>query len=154
MSAFTSQDNILDSVFLVTAFTLGEAAFGIEARLVQEVVRPGEVTPVHGAPSDVVGIRNLRGRIVTVLDGAAHLGLGAVETGPDNRILIMEREGEPYGLLVDAVTDALALDRGRLDSPPSSMDPIIREHLCGVWREEGRLTAILDPEALFRSEEA
>jgi chemotaxis signal transduction protein len=47
---------------LVTGFTLGDAAFGVDARLVQEVVKVGELTRVHGAPADVVGIRNLRGR--------------------------------------------------------------------------------------------
>ena len=144
------RDETAADVLLVTGFTLGEAAFGIEARLVQEVVKVGEVTPVHGAPSGVTGIRNLRGRVVTVVDTAAHLGLGMVEPGPDNRLLIMEREGESYGFLVDAVTDALALDRARMGSPPSSMDPALRDRLCGVWHEAGRLTAILEPEELFR----
>lgn len=135
---------------LVTGFTLGDASFGVDARLVQEVVKVGELTPVHGAPSGVVGIRNLRGRIVTVVDMAAHLNLGHVESGPETRLLIMEHQGEFYGFLVDAVTDAIAMDEKRIGKPPASLEPALRSLLIGVWREGQTLTAILDPQALFK----
>jgi len=70
------RDESADDGLLVTGFTLGESAFGIEARLVQEVVKVGEVTPVHGAPSGVTGIRNLRGRVVTDIEMPRLSGLG------------------------------------------------------------------------------
>lgn len=135
---------------LVTGFTVGDASFGIDARLVLEVVKVGEVTPVHGAPPGVAGIRNLRGRIVTVVDMATHLGLGCVDNGPETRLLIMERHGEPFGFLVDAVTDAIALDVEHLGPPPAGMDQSLRSRLIGVWREGAILTAIIDAEALFK----
>ncbi len=138
---------------LVTGFKLGAAFFGVDARLVQEVVKVGNLTRVHDAPLGVVGIRNLRGRIVTVVDLATHLDLGNVEIGPDTRLLIMEHQGESYGFLVDAVTDAIVLDEERIDVPPASMDPTLRGRLRGVWREEERLTAILHSQALFQWEE-
>jgi purine-binding chemotaxis protein CheW len=138
---------------LVTGFTLGKADFGVDARLVQEVVKVGELTYVHDAPPGVVGIRNLRGRIVTVMDMATHLNLGSVEIGPETRLLIMEYQGESYGFLVDAVTDAIALDEEHINVPPASLDPALRGRLRGVWRETDRLTAILDPQALFQWEE-
>ncbi|MCC6490961.1 MAG: chemotaxis protein CheW [Candidatus Hydrogenedentes bacterium] len=147
------QDEASDGM-LVTGFRLGEAAFGVDARLVQEVVKVGEITRVHDAPPGVVGIRNLRGRIVTVVDMASHLDLGDVEEGPDTRLLIMEHQGESYGFLVDAVTDAIALDEGLVGAAPASLDPALRNRLRGVWREGDRLTAILDPRALFQWDDA
>jgi purine-binding chemotaxis protein CheW len=138
---------------LVTGFTLGASDFGVDARLVQEVVKVGEITRVHDAPSGVIGIRNLRGRIVTVVDMAIHLDLGSVEIGPETRLLIMEHQGESYGFLVDAVTDAIALDVERIGVPPASLDPALRSRLQGIWREADKLTAILDPQALFQWEE-
>ncbi len=134
---------------LLTGFSLGDASFGVDARLVQEVVKVGEVTRVHGAPPGVTGIRNLRGRIVTVVDMAEHLGLGTVDINTESRLLIMERLNESFGFLVDAVTDALSLDEGLIGAPPANMDPVLRGRLRGVWREGDRLTTILDPEALF-----
>lgn len=138
---------------LVTGFSLGAAAFGVDARMVLEVVKVGELTPVHAAPTGVVGIRNLRGRIVTVVDMAVHLGLGCVETGPETRLLIMEHQGESYGFLVDTVTEAMALDADCITPPPPSLDPALRSRLRGVWRDADRITAILDPQALFQWEE-
>jgi purine-binding chemotaxis protein CheW len=138
---------------LVTGFALGAAAFGVDARMVLEVVKVGDLTPVHGAPRGVVGIRNLRGRIVTVVDMAVHLDLGSVDIGPETRLLIMEHQGEPYGFLVDTVTEAIALDAECIVSPPASLDPALRARLRGVWREADRITAILDPQALFQWEE-
>jgi purine-binding chemotaxis protein CheW len=138
---------------LVTGFTLGEALFGVDAHLVQEVVKVGDITRVHNAPASVVGIRNLRGRIVTVVDMAVHLNLGSVVIGTESRLLIMEHQGEPYGFLVDSVADAIALDEGHIDAPPASLAQHIRSRLRGVWRENEKLTAILDPQTLFEWQE-
>jgi purine-binding chemotaxis protein CheW len=139
---------------LITGFTVSDASFGVDARLVLEVVKVGDLTQVHGAPRDVVGLRNLRGRIVTVVDMATHLGLGSVEIGPDSRLLIMESHGESFGFLVEAVTDALSIELSGLGTPPASLDPVLRGRLLGVWREGERLTAVLDPAVLFRWEES
>src|SRR3954447_8460328 len=65
----------------------GEGVFGIDATLIQEVVMVGELTPVRHAPEYVAGIRNLRGRIITVIDLCVRLDLGNVEVGPESRIL-------------------------------------------------------------------
>jgi purine-binding chemotaxis protein CheW len=145
-------DGETTGTLLVTGFTLGTSSYGVDAHRVQEVVKVGELTRVHGAPRGVVGIRNLRGRIVTVVDMATHLDLGTVTPGPESRLLIMEHLGESYGFLVDAVTEANELSEDRLGVPPASLDPALRARLRGVWRKEGTLTAILDTDALFQWE--
>ena len=144
----------LDDGLLITAFMLGEATFGVNARLVQEVVKVGDLTCVHHAPTAVVGIRNLRGRIITVVDLAVRLELGCATLGPDARLLIMEGQGEPIGFLVDTVIDAIAVTAERITPPPVSIAPALRRSLRGIWREGDRLIAILDPPALFAWDEA
>lgn len=144
----------LDDGLLITAFMLGDATFGVNARLVQEVVKVGELTCVHHAPAAVVGIRNLRGRIVTVVDLAVRLELGCATVGPDARLLIMEGQGEPIGFLVDTVTDAIAVTEDQIAPPPASIEPALRRNLRGIWREGDRLIAILDPPALFEWDDA
>ena len=134
---------------LLACFRIGNANFGVDARLVQEVVKSGEITTVHDAPPEVVGIRNLRGRIITVIDLAAHLDLGQVETGPGTKMLIMEHLGESYGFLVDAVTEAFAMDEKQIAESPPNLDPVLRERLLGVWRDHDELTAILDSSKIF-----
>ena len=136
--------------FLVSCFMLGESSFGLDARLVQEVVKVGELTVVRGAPTDVVGIRNLRGRIVTVIDMAASLGLGKVDAGGQGvRLLIIENRGEAYGFMVDSVTDAVELEEKHITAPPANMYQSLCDRLLGVWRDKDTLSALIDPEKLF-----
>jgi purine-binding chemotaxis protein CheW len=147
--------NQTEDAALITGFKLNSATFGVDARLVMEVVKVGELTPVHGAPRGVKGIINLRGHIVTVVDLSEQLGLGKVLTTPDTRLLIMEDEGESYGFMVDSVTDSFAIDEGNMEAPPSSINPSIRTCLLGVYRKGDDLTAIINPKTLFNlTEEA
>lgn len=134
---------------LVATFHLCEGLFGVGAGQVQEVVRMGDLTPVHRAPRYVVGIRNLRGRIVTVIDLAVRLGLGAVDARPQNRILIVESHGEPVGLLVESVADTIAVDQGEVVPPPPNVNGVQSQYLSGVIRSGERLVALLALDAVL-----
>ncbi len=110
----------------------------------------GEITPVRHAPDFVAGIRNLRGRIITVIDLAVRLGIGSVEIGPESRILIADWKGEPVGLLVDRVADAdcpcAGRSRARLHR---TCNGVQMQKLLGVFRSGERLAALLDPAAIL-----
>jgi purine-binding chemotaxis protein CheW len=137
---------------LIATFILGQSLFGVQAAHVQEVVRVGELTPVHHAPAYVVGIRNLRGRIVTVIDLAVRLGLGTVAPGADNRILIVESQNEPVGLLVDAVADTELVTDGNVLPPPPNINGVQSQNLTGVCRQGERLVALLELDAVLEIE--
>jgi len=156
---FTSQNSHLttpnsqpstDDTLLVATFLLGDAAFGIGAAQVQEVVRLGDITPVHHAPPYVVGIRNLRGRIVTVIDLRVRLNLGVAEAGADSRILIVDWQGEPIGLLVDSVADTISANVADITPPPPNVNGIQSRNLRGVCRSGERLVALLDPSPVLQ----
>jgi purine-binding chemotaxis protein CheW len=141
-------DGRTDDALLVITFLLGDAAFGISAAHVQEVARLGSITPVHHAAFEVVGIRNLRGRIVTVIDLRTRLGLGSVCPGAENRILIVESLGEPIGLLVDCVADTISISPGQILPPPANVPGSQGRNLVGVCHSGERLIALLDPGAV------
>ena len=130
--------------YLLATFLLGEATFGVRAEEVQEVVRPGKITRVHNAPAYVVGIRNLRGRIVTVIDLAMRLALGQVDVGSETRILIMDWQGEPVGLMVDQIADIISVSADGIEPPPANVHGVRARNLRGVCRSNERLAAILD----------
>jgi purine-binding chemotaxis protein CheW len=138
---------------LVAAFLLGGAAYGVDARQVQEVVKPGEITHVHRAPPGVVGIRNLRGRIVTVIDLRVSLELGRVDPSQDNRVLIVDAHGETTGLLVDAVEDAFSTTVEEMSPPPPNLPRAQGRCVQGVCRSGSRLVSLLDLGVLLESDE-
>lgn len=129
---------------LVATFLLGQAAFGVDTADIQEVVRIGDITPVRHAPKYVVGIRNLRGRIVTVIDLRTRLELGRVGPTEESRILIVEAQGEPIGMLVDQVADTLTVPVAEITPPPPNVHGVQSRNLRGVCRGGGRLVALLD----------
>ena len=136
---------------LVATFHLGSDGgfFGIDATLIQEVVMVGELTPVRHAPEFVAGIRNLRGKIITVIDLCARLGIGMVEIDSESRILIADWKGEPVGLLVDQVADAVAIGADLLEPSPPNLHGIQMQKLLGVFRSGERLAALLDLAAVL-----
>ena len=137
---------------LAATFFLGQAAFGVDTAQIQEVVRVGVLTPVRHAPAYVVGIRNLRGRIVTVIDLRARLNLGRLAAHPENRILIVEDRGEPIGLLVDRVADTLEIGASDLQPAPPNLNGVQGGHLQGICRGSQRMVALLDLASVLQTE--
>jgi len=154
MTASATTRPEVEEELLTATFYLGEdGLFAIDAILIQEVVVLGELTPVRHAPDFVAGIRNLRGRIITVIDLSARLGIGSVEIGPESRVLIADWKGEPVGLLVDRVADAIALEPGSLEAAPSNVHGVQKQKMRGVFRSGQRLVALLDPAAVLNPDD-
>jgi purine-binding chemotaxis protein CheW len=148
MTTKSSEQHAGDAL-LVATFFLGDGTFGLDTALIQEVVMEGEVTPVHHAPKYVAGIRNLRGRIVTVIDLRLRLELPPGCAGPESRILIADWNGEPVGLLVDRVDDTIEVGAGDLLPSPANQYGVQMQKLLGVFRSGEHLAALLDPVAIL-----
>lgn len=134
---------------LVSTFFLGDAAFGLDTAQVQEVVRVGDITPVHHAPGFVLGVMNLRGRIATVIDLGVKLELERTEIDENSRIFIVDWQGEQIGLLVDQVSDAIAVDQADLKPPPENVRSIQGRQFRGIFHADGQLVALLDMAAVL-----
>ena len=130
---------------LLSTFMLEEAAFGLEAATIQEIVKTGEIAKVYNAPAFVLGIRNLRGRIITVIDLAVRLGLRTEGSpiGEDSRLLIAEWRGESIGLLVDRVADTVVAEKHEVAPPPPDLNGIPSRLLWGVYQGHGKVVALL-----------
>lgn len=147
-----SSETVSEDTLLVSVFRLGGAMFGIPAAQIQEVVQMGSLTPVRHAPPFIIGIRNLRGRIVTVIDLRARLELGEADRGLDSRILIVDSEGELVGLLVDRVDDIVFLREEDMSPPPSNLGALKEKALRGVYRSTHGLVTLLDHNPILEAD--
>jgi purine-binding chemotaxis protein CheW len=146
---FESSQMSLDAQRLAVACFVGSALFGVDAEPVQEIVRVGHITPVHHAPEYVVGIMNLRGRIVTVIDLGLKLELERTNITPESRILIVEWKGEQVGLLIEQEGGVVAVDRSTMRTPPENVRGVHSTLLEGVFLTDGHLMALLDLTAVL-----
>ena len=128
------------------SFRLGEQLYATPLAQVSEVIRDGELTPVPGAPSDLLGIRHLRGRIVPVLDGRRRLGLPEAEPGneADARLVMLAYGSHLVGVRVDAVGDMVSLDAAQIAPPPPGRAEREDDPVQGVLPWQGGFVALLD----------
>jgi purine-binding chemotaxis protein CheW len=131
-------------------FHLASQSYAAPLTQVSEVIRDGDVTPVPGAAGDLLGVRQLRGRIVPVMDGCLRLGLaGNGDESPRRRIVVLSHRGHLVGLRVDAVGDLLDVTAEPLPAPPGRTarenDPIE-----GVVPWQGGFVALLDVRRMCR----
>lgn len=129
--------------------TVGEDLFGLPIGRVHDVFKPASVTPVPLAPPEVVGLLNLRGRVVTALCLRRRLGLPAPANGSKGMAVGLEMGGETFGLVVDAVGEVLHPSPDTYEAVPSNLDPRWRDLTVGVHRLDGRLLVVLDVDALL-----
>lgn len=95
---------------LVCVFQASDAYYALEAEQVIEVNRYEAPTKVHHAPPELLGLMNLRGRILTMLDVSVILGGAKVVPGPECRMLVLEQGGENYALLVERVEGVFEIE--------------------------------------------
>jgi len=94
---------------------VGDNRFGVDAATVQDVFHPRGLTPVPTAAAEVVGILNLRGRIVTAICARRRLGMAdRCDGAPEPKAVGTEIGGDAYGLIVDDVEDVLRLDEAEM----------------------------------------
>jgi purine-binding chemotaxis protein CheW len=108
---------------------------------VVEVVRMAALTPAPGGPGQVLGLLDLRGRVVPVMDLRTRLGQAEGESGLSTPICVVEAGGRAFGLVADAVTDVRPLS-GPVERPEGTP---AGSPVAGVTHVGGRLVSVLDP---------
>lgn len=144
-----SNTNIATDTWL--GFELAGQSYAVPLARVQEIIRPEPETPVPGAPTDVAGIINLRGNIVTVLDGRRRLGLdaGGATEAPGQRLVIFRNTSGDVGMRIDVLRDVLELDtRDMLPPLPGGTARRSNDPVVGTLYVEDRFIALLDPSRL------
>lgn len=129
--------------------SLGGQLCGIDVGIVRDVLGELPIARVPLAPEAVAGSLNLRGRIVTAIDLRRRLGLPPRPGTARPMSVVVDRQGELYSLLVDAVGEVLALPRAGLEEQPPTLDATWRLASRGVHRLEGRLMVVLDAARLL-----
>jgi len=123
---------------------IGGELIGLPILRVQDVFIPESPTRVPLAPPEIAGVLNLRGRIVTVVDMRARLGLPRNEDGKPPMAVGVDLRGESYGLLIDQIGEVLKLSDEGCEENPVNLDPRMAKLAGGVHRLDGQLMVVLD----------
>ena len=150
------QGNNLSSQQYVT-FSLGEELFGVEVTRTREIMSVTPVTKVPQTPSYLLGVINLRGQVVPVVDMRLKLGLPAGEETEDTCIIVVEVQvdGEPIvvGALADAVREVLELRRDQIEPAPRLGTRLNTAFITGMGKVDEQFLILLNIDRVFNADE-
>ena len=146
-------ENVDDSIIQWVTFRLENEKYGIKVMQVQEVLRMTEIAPVPGAPHYVIGIINLRGNVVTVIDTRRRFGLPDVDSDDETRIVIVEANNNVVGILVDSVAEVVDLKMSEIETAPNVGNDESSKYIQGVSSRDDELLILVDVDKLLSDEE-
>lgn len=151
--AEVQKDNVNDEVLQWVTFQLEEETYGINVMQVREVLRYTEIAPVPGAPDYVLGIINLRGNVVTVIDTRSRFGLVQADATDNSRVIVIEAESQVVGIMVDSVAEVVYLRTSEIDTTPSVGTDESAKFIQGVSNRNGNLLILVDLNKLLSDDE-
>ena len=147
------EENKDDNVIQWVTFHIDNEVYGITVMQVMEVLRYVDLTPVPGAPDYVLGIINLRGNVVTVIDTRKRFSLPSKEIDDLCRIVIIEAEGQVLGMLVDCVAEVVYLKESEIETAPNVGNEESSRFIQGVHSNGDSLLILVDVNKLLTGEE-
>jgi len=139
-------------------FALGDERFAIPVDQVQEVVEFGHVTKVPNAPDYMLGIINLRGRVLPLLDTKLKLGLPATALSQKSRIMVLDLQLEDdknlqIGAMVDLAREVIEISENEIQDAPEFEDLKSSAPITGIVNKQGDITMIMDITRVFSTTE-
>ncbi len=125
------------------SLTIGSEEFGLPLTSVREVIALPTITPIPFCPSHFLGIINLRGKIIPIIDLRLKFGFKA-NSSPETTVIICEFEDQCLGAVVDSVNSVITADSPDTAEVPSVTDNKLADFIIGVYKTDKRLVLLMN----------
>ena len=153
MSAPDTHEKAQGTSSAYVTFSLADETYAIDVLQVQEVLKLTEIAPVPGVPNYILGIINLRGDVVTVIDARRRMSLPDREPDDASRIVIIDVDNQNVGILVDSVAEVVQISPEAIDPAPAVGNDQTSRFILGVTSTAEGLTILIDLNKLLSEEE-
>ncbi len=133
----------------IVCFTVEKQDFCVEIAHVLEIRGWTSTTALPHAPDYVVGMMNLRGTVLPVVDLSLRLGFGKTEAGERHVIIIAQIDEKVVGFLVDAVSDIITVDEAEMQAPPDVLSARTQAFIRGIHTVDDDLVRAIDVRAVL-----
>jgi purine-binding chemotaxis protein CheW len=133
----------------IIAFRLHDQQFCVRTTAIREIRGWGRATPIPHAPADVIGIMNLRGTVIPIIDLANKLGMKSTEPNERSAIVVAEVRGMAMGLVVDRVSDILTIAEDLLQPVPDISLSSGMRYAEGIIAQPEGMICFLNLESMF-----
>ena len=138
-----SANKMSDSTLELISFEIADQEFCIDISTVREIRCWSPATPMPQTPAYMLGVINLRGLVVPVLDLRNRLGLGRTEPSSRHVIVVIQHDGRVAGLLVDGVQETFQVDSSLLQAPPAMGSVATDRFVDAILPLDGRMLSRL-----------
>lgn len=138
-----------EEVVQLVGFIVGEEEYAIPILNIQEIIKPIEFTRVPSVPDYVLGVFNLRGNVIPLIDLKKKFNLDSSKQTSNTRYIVMKGEENVAGFVIDRLTEAIRIKRNRIDPPPETL---MKEKgmIYGIGKRDDNILTILKVEALLK----
>lgn len=134
-----------DNHFQIVGFSLGKEEFGIDIFSVKEIIRMPTITRVPNSPQFVVGVVNMRGRVIPIIDLCRRFGLPATKMEhSEKKIIVVEHETKTLGLVVDTVREVVSINRSTTEAPPPMVAGIEADYITAIAKFDNKMLILLE----------
>ena len=125
-------------------FQVGTEEYGIEIFKVREIIGMLPITPVPGSPPEMIGVINLRGKVIPVISIRTRFGMPLAEAHPHNVIIVVENRQGEIGIAVDRVAEVARFTEAETEAPPSYGLAVDTTCVAAIGKSQGRIRILLD----------
>ncbi len=135
-------------------FQVAEEEYGIEINAVREIIGTLPITPVPGSPGEMLGVVNLRGKVIPVVSMRVRFGMQPGEPHAENVILVVDGRSGPIGLFADRVKEVANFTEADTEPPPSYGLSVDTTMVKAIGKSQGRIRILLDIQRVLGSTES
>ncbi len=130
-------------------FQIGGETYGVPLLQVQEIRTYTPATRVPNAPDYVLGVMNLRGNIIAVIDARTRFGLPPVPDEQETVVVVAQVQGKIFGLRLDSVSDVMDIPEDSIQPTPPIASEATQKFLSGVVQSDERVVILLNLDEIF-----
>jgi len=151
LNQIQKEHNFMENQIVV--FELSSEYFGVEIAKVESIIKMQPITQMPHVPAFVEGVTNLRGKVLPVIDLRKRFGLPSQEADKHSRIIVVSVEQTEVGMIVDGVSEVLAVPEGAVEATPAITSSMDSTFITGIAKLDNRLVILLDLNRILSSEE-
>jgi purine-binding chemotaxis protein CheW len=144
----TPNEENMENIVQLVGFVVGEEEFSVPILSIQEIIKPIEWTRVPRTPGYVLGVFNLRGTVIPLIDLRLKFGLPSAAMTENSRFIVMKNATETAGFVIDRLTEAIRLKKHEIGpAPETSMQE--KTMIEGVGKQDDKILTILKVDKLL-----
>ncbi|MDR0747921.1 MAG: chemotaxis protein CheW [Helicobacteraceae bacterium] len=147
--AASEPDKSNDDVIQLVCFLVDDEEYAVPILSIQEIIKPIEATRVPSTPDYVLGVFNLRGNVLPLIDLRRKFGRPKSAYTDETRFIVIKNRNQVSGFVIDKLTEAIRLKESDIDPAPESMDSD-ENHIYGVGKRSDSIITILRIESMLK----